>query len=144
MKKAIKTVAVVTVIAMLSVVNANAWGKKEQGVLIGASAALLLPALLNAGKSNNYANDRVVYRTQPQVQYVQPQVQYVQPQVQYVQPQVQYVQPQTQYVQQEIQYVQPTLPNRQVKKHTYINRPNPGEMVIIEHSDGSRTVIEGR
>ncbi|MDR1461359.1 MAG: hypothetical protein LBI78_06930 [Campylobacteraceae bacterium] len=125
--KAIKTTVIISLAIMLSAVNANAWGKKEQGVLIGASAALLLPPLLQLG--NNNRNHHYVRPTR----HVQQPVQYVQP-IQYIQPQ------QTTYIIQPQKY---DFPHRQHKNHNYINKKDyASERIIIEHSDGSKTIIE--
>jgi hypothetical protein len=112
---------------MLSSVNANAWGKKEQGILIGAGTALLLPQLLQLGNHNN--------------RYIQQPTQYMQQPIQYVQP-VQYAQPQqTTYIIQQPQ--KDDFPHHRQKSHNYINKKDyANERIIIEHSDGSRTIIE--
>jgi hypothetical protein len=118
--KAIKTVAIVSLITMLSAVNANAWGKKEQGILIGVGAALLLPTLL-AGKNTHYSEQPVQY-TQP-IQYTQ-----------HIKP------PQTTYIVKAPKY---DFSHRKPKNHDYINRKDYGsKTIIIEHADGSRTIIE--
>jgi hypothetical protein len=120
--KAIKTVAVISLITVLSAVNANAWGKKEQGILIGAGAALLLPPLLQLGKSSH---NQHYMSTQP-AQYTQ-QIRYVEPR-------------QTTYIIQPQKY---DFTHRKSKNHNYINRKDyAGETIIIEHADGSRTIIE--
>jgi hypothetical protein len=122
--KLIKTVAIVSLATMLSVINANAWSKKDQGILIGAGAALLLPPLLQLGENNR---DRH-YVQQP----IQP-VQYVQP-VSYIEPR------QTTYIIQPRKY---DFSHHKQKSHNYINRKNhASEIIIIEHVDGSRTIIE--
>ncbi|MDR0580235.1 MAG: hypothetical protein LBG21_06500 [Campylobacteraceae bacterium] len=118
--KVIKTAAIISLITMLSAVNANAWGKKEQGILIGVGAALLLPSLL-AGKNTHY--------TQQPIQYIQPS----QP-VQYIKP------PQTTHIVKAQKY---NFPHHKPKNHSYVNRKDYGsETIIIEHADGSRTIIE--
>ncbi|MDR3178330.1 MAG: hypothetical protein LBT96_05045 [Campylobacteraceae bacterium] len=121
--KIVKTAAIVSLMVMLGAANANAWGKKEQGILIGVGATLLLPPLLQIGK-NSY--DRLY--NQPY--YVQ---QPIRP-VQHAKP------PQTTYIVQPQKY---DFPHHRPKDHSYINRNGyAGETIIIEHADGSRTIVQ--
>ena len=64
-----KPIMAILLAGTLGVVNANAIGKREQGVLIGAGAMLLLPSLLQGARNLTGSN-------QPQQQsvvYMQPQ-----------------------------------------------------------------------
>ncbi|MDR0407776.1 MAG: hypothetical protein LBH45_02490 [Campylobacteraceae bacterium] len=128
--RVIKTAAIVLLAIIFSAPNANAWGKKEQGILIGAGAALLLPQLLY---SENYHNRDSRYIQHQPARHTERPVKYVQP-VEYVQPQ------QTTYIIQPQKY---DFSHHKQKNHNYINKKDyGGERIIIEHPDGSRTVIE--
>ena len=117
--KAIKTIAAIALITTLGAANAQAWGKKEQGILIGAGAALMLPHLL---RSNAYT-------------YNQP-VRYVDQPVQYVY-ETRYSEPKVIYVERD----DGRFSHRRAKHHKYINNRGANDKVIVEHSDGSRTII---
>lgn len=131
--KIVKTFLTIIIISMLMVVNANAWGKKEQGILIGAGSALFLSSFLNSGSNDRgyyrgYYNDRSYYNRY----YVEPTVQYVKPQITYVE------QPK------KVVISNPGMSHRQQKDHIYINKINPSDTVVIEYSDGTKTIIQGR
>ena len=66
-----KPIMVILLAGTLGVVNANAIGKREQGVLIGAGAMLLLPSLLQGARNLTGSNNNKVQ--QPSVVYMQPQ-----------------------------------------------------------------------
>jgi hypothetical protein len=117
--KAIKTIAAIALITTLAAANAQAWGKKEQGILIGAGAALMLPHLLNPN----------TYTYKEPVRYVEQPVQYVY--------QTRYAEPKVIYVEKD----DGRFSHRRAKRHNYINNRGAGDKVIIEHSDGSRTIV---
>ncbi|MDR1555021.1 MAG: hypothetical protein LBS39_03220 [Campylobacteraceae bacterium] len=120
--KAIKTITIVSLIVILSAVNANAWSKKDQGILIGASAALLIPPLLQLGKSTHGG-----YYEQKQVRHMQQPFRYVEP-------------PRTTYIIQPQDY---GFMHRKPKNHSFINKKDYGsETIIIERGDGSTIIIE--
>ena len=66
-----KPIMAILLAGTLGVVNANAIGKREQGVLIGAGAMLLLPSLLQGARNLTGSNNNQVQ--QPSVVYMQPQ-----------------------------------------------------------------------
>ncbi|MDR3345667.1 MAG: hypothetical protein LBS73_00690 [Campylobacteraceae bacterium] len=122
--KAIKTIAIVSLIAMLGAVNAQAWGKKEQGILIGAGAALLLPPLLQAATTPRYSEP---------VRYVEQPMRYTQ----------RVEQPRVIYVDRYIDRDERGFSHRTARGHNYINNQNQGgDRIIIEHADGTRTIID--
>ncbi|MDR0468304.1 MAG: hypothetical protein LBG67_05580 [Campylobacteraceae bacterium] len=138
--KAVSKFLTVAIISMFMAVNANAWGHKEQGILIGAGAALLLPGLLNP--SNVYYNSRGYYGGNYNNRYYRDRY-YLEPQVQYVRPQVTYVEaPKSEG--KVVTISSPAPSHRQQKQHVHVNKINPNDTVVIEYSDGTKTIIEGK
>ncbi|MDR0666954.1 MAG: hypothetical protein LBF71_06055 [Campylobacteraceae bacterium] len=128
----VKTVVIASLLVMICTVPANAWGKKEQGFLLGAATALTLPHLLHSRpyyQSNahigRYYHDRDRHYT-PNIVHAPTIVK-----VEQSRPQIIYVQ--TDDV---------SVPaHRKVKSHNYIHNNNP-QRVIIEHANGAVTIVE--
>lgn len=121
-----KPIMAILLAGTLGVVNANAIGKREQGVLIGAGAMLLLPSLLQGARNLTGSN-------QPQQQsvvYMQPQqpMGYQPP----PQPTVIYQQPVQKEVVREIIYV--NQPPQQYGNGNYqqYNEPYRRKTIILE------------
>lgn len=155
MKSLIHKMLIIMILSVLLPVSANAWGKREQGILIGAGlSALLLPSLMSPSNnryydSRNYYYDRYgrdYYNSYSYYgnnyydrYYAKPKVEYVKPKVTYITP------PTTNNNEPVVTTTQPaTMKHRQQKEHVYINKVNPSDTVVIEYSDGTKTIIEGR
>lgn len=134
--KAIKLILIVAIVSIFTIDNAFAWGKKEQGILIGAGAALLLPSLFSHS-NGRYYNDRNYYNYGDHNRYYNG---YYEPEIRYVKPEVTYIEP----PKSETTVSNPTMSHRQQKQHVYVNKINPSDTVVIEYSDGSKTIIQGR
>jgi hypothetical protein len=135
--KIVKVTAIVSLLTMLCASNANAWGKKEQGFLLGAAAVLTLPHLIDSRhhyKSNVYTDRRYYdgghhYRYAPNVVHAPTIVK-----VEQSKPQIIYV---------ETNKEDANIPmHRKIKSHNYIYSDHQPTRVIIEHADGSATVVE--
>jgi len=147
--KIVKLFLTVAIVSMLMAVNANAWSKRDQGILIGAGAALLLPGLLNP---SNYYSGRNYYNGYYNSGYYNNRYYrdnyygnsyYSEPAIQYVKPQVTYVEaPKSES--KTVVISNPTMSHRQQKQHVYVNKVNPDDTVVIEYSDGTKTIIQGR
>ncbi|MDR1975930.1 MAG: hypothetical protein LBQ18_02930 [Campylobacteraceae bacterium] len=122
--KMFKTAAIISLLTMLCAVNASAWGKKEQGILIGAAAALTLPHLLNNHRydSSGYYNNNFRYSTD-----------------------ILYARPSAPTVVNKVIYVEKNgndPMHRRAKFHNYIHDQQQPTRVIVEHADGTVTIIE--
>ncbi|KFL33423.1 hypothetical protein JU57_11435 [Sulfurospirillum sp. SCADC] len=78
--------SLVSILLVLGVTtNSYAWGDREQGVLLGAGAAVLLGGIINAAQQpTRYVESPTYYETRPTVVYREPV--YVQERVIYVDP----------------------------------------------------------
>lgn len=69
--------SLVSILLVLGVTtNSYAWGDREQGVALGAGAAILLGGLINAAQQpTRYVEREPYYETRPTVVYREPYVQ---------------------------------------------------------------------
>ncbi|MDR2081025.1 MAG: hypothetical protein LBP54_03960 [Campylobacteraceae bacterium] len=143
--KMVKTAATVSLLAMLCASQANALGKREQRLLWGTAAVLTLPYLLSHNRHHNsyYApsynyNSGKHHYNYNKGRYYAPQVVNTQPVV----VQVEQPKPQIIYVEKANEADTSVPIHRRVKPHNYIYGSNQPLRVIVEHADGTATVVE--
>jgi hypothetical protein len=138
--KMVKTAATVSLLAMLCASHANAWGKREQRFVWGAAAVLTLPYLLNHRHHSYYGStytDRHYYNYDKGRHYA-PNVVNTQPII----VQVEQPRPQIIYVEKAKEEDTNILIHRRAKPHNYIYGNTQSLRVIVEHADGTATVVK--
>ncbi|MDR2790656.1 MAG: hypothetical protein LBB59_06755 [Campylobacteraceae bacterium] len=146
--KIVKTAAVVSLLAMLCASQANAFGKREQRLMWGAAAILTLPHLLDHRHHNSYGasyGNRHYNTYGGKHHYNYNQGRYYAPNVVNTQPvvvQVEQPKPQIIYVEKANEADAGIPMHRRVKPHNYVYGGSQPLRVIVEHADGTATVVE--